>query len=453
MIKDLNKIDSVIQKVRTLKFREDAKILFDNNTGVIYRLENEISLLIVKMLRNNRNLNQIKEYILAEYDVDEELFANDLDDFLVSMNKKEETIWEWDIEKRHDTLLSFPLRIEIEVTSLCNWNCGFCYNVWKIDPNLSDKEVKQKIKEFPQKNLPKETIFKILDECEKNGCFVVRYSGGETLLHPDIEEILEYGGKLGLYQVIFTNGHFLNADYVERLKLYNVKTVLISLHGDKTVHNFLAGHNAAYSKAIQAIKLLSEAGIEVVTELTLVKDNLEKTLEVIQDSYSNGSKKFSVMRYVPTGKNDEEYGVPIEKIYPLMENIDGLMNVYTDLTVGWPCGQRMCTSAEDTPIQSLDSSIALRKKQLTGHCEAGITWGSVSFTGELRHCPHSNVYFGDVSKSTIKENWNTMTKKVSEVLQPRSTCASCSLLESCKGGCHLPYFFKTGVSKTASSCS
>lgn len=441
--------ESIINKIKSLKFREDAGILFDNITGTIYRIDNEIGLLIVKLLRDNRTLQQVIEYIVEEYLIDKQSFEEDLEEFLFNIDKVNENIWEWDIEKKHEGLLEFPLRLEIEVTSLCNWNCGFCYNVWKIDPDLSDQEVKQKIKAFPQKNLSKESIFKILEECSENGCFTVRYSGGETLLHPDIEEILEYGGRLGLYQVVFTNGHFLNAEYVQRLKSYNVQTVLISLHGDETVHNFLAGHKMAYKKAIQAIKLLSESEIEVVTELTLVKDNLSKTLSVIKDAYNNGSKKFSVMRYVPTGKNDEKYGVPISNMLPLMEKIEGLMQELPDLVVGWPCGQRMCTSLNDNPIDSNDITMKLRKKQLTGHCEAGLTWGSISFTGELRHCPHSNVYFGNIANSTIKENWKIMTNKVVEVLTPRSTCNGCSLLDSCRGGCHLPHFFNTNLSNVS----
>ncbi|WP_146551434.1 PqqD family peptide modification chaperone [Rummeliibacillus sp. SL167] len=443
-------LESIIDKIRTLKFREDVGILFDSNKGTIYRFENEVALVIVKLLRDNRTLEQVKDYIIAEYAVDTKTVEEDLNEFLLSVNKQNEDIWEWDIEKKHESLLDFPLRLEIEVTSLCNWNCGFCYNVWKIDPNLSDRDVKQKIKAFPQKYLSKEKILKILDECSENGCFTVRYSGGETLLHPDIEEILEYGGKLGLYQVVFTNGHFLTPEYARRLKAYNVQTVLISLHGDETVHNFLAGHKKAYQKAIEAIGILSKADIEVVTELTLVKDNFDKALDVIKDAYSNGSKRFSVMRYVPTGKNDEKYGVPISNTLPLMNKIDNLMNELQDLVVGWPCGQRMCTSLNDIPIKNNDLTVRLRKKQLTGHCEAGLTWGSISFTGELRHCPHSNVYFGDVTSSSIKGNWKMLTNKVSKVLKPRETCNGCSLLDSCRGGCHLPYFFNTDLTNSIS---
>ncbi|MFB7351676.1 radical SAM protein [Bacillus thuringiensis] len=447
-----NELNSFIDKIKNLKFREDVGMLFDSKTGVIHRIDNDLGLLVVSLIKQNHDINYITNYILQEYDVTENELINDLKEFLYSINTNQENIWEWDIEKKHEQLLEFPLRIEIEVTSLCNWNCGFCYNVWKIDPNLTDDDVRKKIKSLQQKHLPKEKIFKILDECHDNGCFTVRYSGGETLLHPDIEEILAYGGKLGLYQAVFTNGHFLDIELAKRFKEYNVGTVLISLHGDKTVHNALTGHKMAYQKAITAIETLAKEEIEVVVELTLVKSNFNGAIEVMKDAYKNGAKHFSVMRYVPTGKNDDAYGVPIENMLPLMQKIDDLQKQYLDLIVAWPCGQKMCTSNEDMPLNIDDPTLPLRKRQLSGHCEAGLTWGSVSFTGQLRHCPHSNVFFGDAVTDGIKNIWGAMTKKVSDVLNPRQTCIGCSQLESCRGGCHLPHFFESKPEKT-SGCS
>jgi radical SAM protein with 4Fe4S-binding SPASM domain len=449
-LKHLISLDEKIDLIKQMKYRQDVGMLFESKTGVIHRVDQEISNLIISLIHQGYDYQYIKKYILHEYDVDENQIDLDIEEFLNEILSSKLNIWEWDIEKKHESLLDFPLRIEIEVTSLCNWNCGFCYNVWKIDPDLTDEDVRKKIKSLPQKHLPKEKIFKILDECHENGCFTVRYSGGETLLHPDIEEILEYGGKLGIYQAIFTNGHFLTVEMAKRLKNYNVGTVLISLHGDKTIHNFLTGHAKAYDRAIQAIKICSDESIETVVELCLVKGNLHGALDVMKDVYNRGARHFSVMRYVPTGKNDDEYGVTIDNMMPLMKEIETLQNTHKDLIVAWPCGQKMCTSDDDTPIDSLDSSVPIRKKQLSGHCEAGITWGSISFTGELRHCPHSNVYFGDTANDGIKQLWGRMTQKVYDVLNPRSSCIGCSLLDSCKGGCHLPHFFENKSENTAS---
>lgn len=432
--------------IEHLKYRKDLSLLFNPKTGNMIRLD-DMGVEFYECLKSqNFNFEKTASKISKEYNVEYEIVTEDLNEFIKDMNSNSHI--DFDIEKRHNTKLSFPLRLEIEVTSLCNWNCGFCYNVWKIDPNLTDKEVKKQIKELPQKNLSKHEIFKVLDEAERNGCFIVRYSGGETLLHPDIKEILEYGGKLGLHQIVFTNGHFINEDIISLFKQNNVGTVLISLHGDKTTHNFLAGHKMAYDKAVNAIELLSKNNIDVVTELTLVKGNTEILQSVLNDAYNRGSRHFSVMRYVPTGKDDEKYAVPYHEIPDLIHLLNKEMIQKKDLTVAWPCGQKMCISDVDKPITDMtDDFITLLDNQFTGSCESGITWGSISFDGHLRNCPHSNVYFGNVKDDSISVLWNNLTTEVLKVTSPREGCIGCNLLDKCKGGCHLKYFFDNNKSK------
>ena len=287
------------------------------------------------------------------------------------------------------------------------------------------------------------------DECAERGCFVMRYSGGETLLHPDAMDIFDYGGRAGMYQVVFTNGHFITAERAARLSAANVRSVLVSIHGDRDTHNELTGHPRAYDKAITAMELLRDAGIEVVAEMTLVKGNLDGALDVMRDVYSHGVREFGVMRYVPTGRHDDRYGIPVTVTMPLIERIDALVREECPgMSVAWPCAQKLCTSDTDSPLRSDDPTLGLRMSQIVGHCESGIVWGSVSFDGKLRNCPHSNAYFGALVQQPLAQAWPTLTDAVHTAVETRPSCAGCAVAEACRGGCHLPAFF---VSKTATS--
>lgn len=146
------------------KLREDLKILFNPKTSQMHRLD-DMGVLFVKELKKNGSVKAI-ENLAHQFDIDKKIIKHDIDGFLNNILKENYEI-DLDIEKRHEEKLKFSLRLEIEVTSLCNWNCGFCYNVWKIDPNLDDKEVKKQIKMLPQKHLPKEVIFKVLKDVEE----------------------------------------------------------------------------------------------------------------------------------------------------------------------------------------------------------------------------------------------------------------------------------------------
>lgn len=432
-----------------MKLRKDLKVLFNPANGQMHRLD-DMGVLFAEELQN-KSFDKAINDLSIQFGVSKEIIEKDLLEFKSLVSKDDYEV-DFDIEKRHDDVLSFPLRLEIEVTSLCNWNCGFCYNVWKIDPDLSDKEVKQQIKLLPQKHLPKEEIFKVLDEANEKGCFTIRYSGGETLLHPDIKEILDYGGSLGLHQTVFTNGHFINDSMIEKFKKNNVGTVLISLHGDKTTHNFLTGHQKAYDRAVLAIEKLSDAGIDVVTELTLVKGNVENLKKVVLDAYERGSKFFSVMRYVPTGKDDEKYAVNYDELPELIETLDKFILEKGDINIAWPCGQKMCLSDNDNAVEEINPLFKKLDQQFTGSCESGVTWGSISFDGRVRNCPHSNVYFGSIKEKSVEEIWKKMTTEVHKVLEPREGCVGCSFLSKCKGGCHLEHFFDQEATKIGSFC-
>lgn len=437
--------------VTKLKYRRDLGLLFDSSVGRYHRLRNSTAKHIIDGLFQGHQAEQVVTDIATHYNIESSRARADMQDLcselarnigVAELPHQGDSLVE--IDKRFAHIIEFPLRIELELTAVCNWNCGFCYNVWKIDPNMSDAETRLAVRSLPTKHLPIASAKRILDECAANGCFVVRYSGGETLIHPDALEIFEYGGSLGLYQVVFTNGHFVNHDIAKRMSKANVRCALVSLHGDRAQHNSLAGHKFAYDRAINAMRVLLAEGIQVVAELTLVAENTDSLLDVIRDVYNIGVREFGVMRYVPTGKNDEHYGVPVDVTMPMIERVNALTrDECIGMRVAWPCAQKLCTSDKDTPLRSDDPTLALRLSQLVGHCESGIVWASVSYDGQLRNCPHSNVYFGHVGAEfgDVSNSWPRLTNAVHKAVASRPSCDGCSAAEVCRGGCHLGSFF------------
>jgi MoaA/NifB/PqqE/SkfB family radical SAM enzyme len=88
-----------------------------------------------------------------------------------------------------------PLRLQIELVSICNYRCKFCY--------LGQYKRAKKI-------LSLENVKKILNESQAK---YIQLSGiGESFLHPEIKKIMAYAKKGGRVVKITTNGFLMTED-------------------------------------------------------------------------------------------------------------------------------------------------------------------------------------------------------------------------------------------------
>ncbi|NPA44208.1 MAG: PqqD family protein [Chlorobi bacterium] len=62
----------------------ESGFLFDSNSGDSYSL-NETGKEIVKLISANKSEKEIKDYFLENYDVDEAIFENNFNDFLIML--------------------------------------------------------------------------------------------------------------------------------------------------------------------------------------------------------------------------------------------------------------------------------------------------------------------------------------------------------------------------------
>lgn len=88
---------------------------------------------------------------------------------------------------------SYPISVELSLTSRCQLDC-----VWCSDRGLRSRE---------NGDLPKATVFRLLEDMGANGARgVVIEGGGEPTLHPDFDEIVTRCTDSGLAAGLITNG-------------------------------------------------------------------------------------------------------------------------------------------------------------------------------------------------------------------------------------------------------
>lgn len=91
-----------------------------------------------------------------------------------------------------------PMHLQISPTNACNLNCSFC--------SCGDRDKK--------KQLSLEQITEVIDVCAERGTKAITWTGGGSpLMHPKINEMLDYASSKGIQSSLVTNGILLNRLY------------------------------------------------------------------------------------------------------------------------------------------------------------------------------------------------------------------------------------------------
>ena len=149
----------------------------------------------------------------------------------------------------------YPLVLMLEPLFRCNLACSGCGKI-------------QYPAEILRKHLTPEQCFKAAEEC---GAPMVSIPGGEPLLHPQIDEIVEGLIARGKYVYLCTNALILE----EKLDLFKPSkffTINVHLDGQKKFHDRSVGREGAYDIAVRAIKKAVNRGFRVTTNTTLFND-------------------------------------------------------------------------------------------------------------------------------------------------------------------------------------
>jgi MoaA/NifB/PqqE/SkfB family radical SAM enzyme len=94
----------------------------------------------------------------------------------------------------------------------CNLDCTYC--------NEFDDT---------SKPVPLEEMKKRLDILAEMGTSIITISGGEPLMHPELDEIIRHIRKLGMIAGLITNGFFLNKERIDRLNNAGLEHLQISI--------------------------------------------------------------------------------------------------------------------------------------------------------------------------------------------------------------------------------
>lgn len=125
-----------------------------------------------------------------------------------------------------------PLRIQLEVTGVCNLKCNFCFQKEGYKHGKNELDFREIISIIDQ--LPRFTL--------------LTFSGGEPLLRKDIDVIIKYALDKKHYCNLSTNGVLLNDNIIKSIVRKGFLAVSVSVDGVGKVHDELRGVPQTFEK-------------------------------------------------------------------------------------------------------------------------------------------------------------------------------------------------------------
>jgi len=175
------------------------------------------------------------------------------------------------------------LRLDLKVGYSCNNNCLHCV--------ISDNK-KNLLDAGKRPDLLTEECLELISSAKQRGFSWITFTGGEPTIRSDFIHLIRYAHEQGLNITIQTNGRrFHDPDFCRQLKGFNIKNILIALHGPNSeIHDTITQKKKSFDETVQAIKNLVAMDFNIYAKIVISRKNAPYLVETLKLLYSFGVK-------------------------------------------------------------------------------------------------------------------------------------------------------------------
>jgi len=223
-------------------------------------------------------------------------------------------------------------------------------------------------------------VKELCKQADEMGLAHIVITGGEPLVFPDFDKIVEAIDPQKFYITSDTNGWFLDEKRAKHLKDIGVDKVQISLDSlSAAEHDNFRKHAGAYDKAIRAIDAAKSACLNVLIQTVVTKQRVRS--QEFDDflKYLNNEKGVPVfITYAkPVGDWEGNYDAMVNKEdMDYVRALEKKYNVFTHLT----------------PSYGVDFGCIAVKRMV-----------SITKYGDVMPCPYIHVSLGNFFKEPLKD--------------------------------------------------
>ncbi|MEF2967428.1 radical SAM protein [Paenibacillus sp. M1] len=304
----------------------------------------------------------------------------------------------------------------LEPTSLCNLRCRYCYYPDVVDSGKSNLSLNQ--------------WFDVITNLYNNGCRDFSLSGGEFLLYPFKNEMLDHLFKFNLNRIaIFTNGT-IQATEIDKYMKKDLKIEFrVSLDGLLSHSSVRKGSN--YQRILSFIKWVKSYGCPVVINTIVTNENKHELMKLYDLLKGMNIDKWFIDQpfFLGEMKNNKDLEIAAEDYVLTVKNI--LVRYLNE---------------KQTPF-ALDIYSLFNSNQLgSGYyvfgenshpCNYQKKAMTIRSNGEVYFCPSLNIPFGNVGYDGIAETRDKIRlSEFSKILISKiNGCDCCRYIKICGSGC------------------
>ena len=282
-----------------------------------------------------------------------------------------------------------PFSAYLAITPECPNNCWHC---------SSEKRQKSSIN-------PK-YWYSVIDQLNEMGVCIIGFTGGEPLVHKELDDLIKYTAELGITTILFTSGATLTQSRVTRLEKNGLWAVALSLdHYDEKIFDKIRGRKGAFYDTINALEWFANSKIYSMTTTLATHQLIENNLTGMKKIYALAKKfnaqEFRIIEPMPTGNLQNAQ----ENILLDENKIEQLKKFHIAINKQ-KCLPKVC------------SFNVMEGKEIFGCC-AGIQHMYVEYSGKVCPCDFTPLSFGNIMDESIKIIWQRMAKTMGK---PREKC-------------------------------
>jgi SynChlorMet cassette radical SAM/SPASM protein ScmF len=329
----------------------------------------------------------------------------------------------------------YPLnQIYFYLTEGCNLRCRHCWIAPKYQTEGNS---------YPALDL--ELFKSVIEQAKPLGLTGVKLTGGEPLLHPKIQEILEYIQTQDLRLIVETNGVLCTPQLASKMAACKNTFVSVSLDGaDAENHEWVRGVTGCFEPALRGIKNLAEEGLRPQVIMTIMRKNRDQMESVVRlaERLGAGSVKFNIVQ--PTARGERMHftgeALEIDELVDLGKWAENILSAATNLNLYYdhpiafrPLGKMFAQNSDGCGTCGILSILGVLANGFYALCGIGETI--------------SDLVFGHASIDILEHVWTntSILQEIREKLPHRleGICGDCLMKEICLGSCLAQNYYRS----------